>query len=196
MVHSPPPSVSAGQLAEAVVGELIGLPGIDLTLVGPLAELSATATDRLTLESLSGDVAVLDWQTAAEIVTSLSNVGLEGNRTPHADDPHAAAPSLPGRRIYAFDLTKFRDAQTLCRAITLIKSGRQIRTFSLLPGPIRETKTASIPARGRQNSDADHAPAISVVGTTTDPAASPQPAQAARTLDLDDLLDQLDDLDP
>ena len=49
MVHSPPPTSTAQQLAQGVVGELIGLPGIDLTLVEPLDRLQATSTDRLTL---------------------------------------------------------------------------------------------------------------------------------------------------
>ncbi len=71
MVHAPP-TAGAERTAQSVVGELIGLNGIDLTLVGPLAQLDETSTDRLTLASLSGDVAVLDWQRPEEIVARTS----------------------------------------------------------------------------------------------------------------------------
>ena len=35
MVHTPPASAASSELAESVVGQLIGLPEIDLTLIGP-----------------------------------------------------------------------------------------------------------------------------------------------------------------
>ena len=61
MVHSAPATATAERVAQGVVGELIGLSGIDLILVAPLDSLSETSTDRLTLSSLDGDIAVLDW---------------------------------------------------------------------------------------------------------------------------------------
>ena len=47
MVHTVPPTLAAGRTAEAVVGELIGRAGIDLTLVGPLAELGESRLEAL-----------------------------------------------------------------------------------------------------------------------------------------------------
>ena len=62
MVHSAPATPSAERVAQGVVGELIGLSGIDLVLVGPLDSLSESSTDRLTLSSIGGDIAMLDWR--------------------------------------------------------------------------------------------------------------------------------------
>ena len=115
MVHSPPVSAlqvtedepsnraTAQQLAEAVVGELIGLNGIDVTLVGPIAQLAPASTDRLTLESLTGDVAVLAWQCASETMAALAGIDFQGERSPHAHDRDVALPAARIRRIYAFD---------------------------------------------------------------------------------------------
>ncbi len=142
MVHSPPASLAASQLAEAIVGELIGLREIDLTLIGPIDQLAEGSSDRLSLESLSGDVALLDWQPPSAIIKSLATLNFVGSRSPHASDPHAGeaassqkhAPPQPStRRIYAFDLSQFSQPKAVCDALVRLKGTRQVRTFDLAP---------------------------------------------------------------
>ena len=226
MVHSPPPSakvvVSAGggsaeQFAEGVIGELIGLSGVDVTLVGPIAHLAETSTDRLTLGSLSGDVAVLDWQSPSDIMSALESIGFEGQRAAHPADRDAPRSESNVRRVYAFDLNAFSQSKRVVAALTELKSSRQVRTFTLGPLPLAPATTpqpphttsvatsesvASVAAESptndgsldrpsaRQDSPAGHA-ASPISG-----AAASQQTPGGEKLDLDDLLDQLDDLDP
>lgn len=189
MVHSPPPTAAtaatAERMVESVVGELIGLSGIDLTLVGPIALLAETSTDRLTLDSLSGDVAVLDWQPPAESVADLASIGFEGQRSPHEHDPDVPPPAANSRRVYAFDLNQFSGAGDVVAVLSKLKSSRQVRTFSLELAP-----PASKPAAKPAAKPADRPPLAS---DRASPASSAEPGE---TLNLDDLLDQLDQLDP
>lgn len=193
MVHSPPPSASAQRLNESVVGELIGLAGIDLALVGPLSSMPDSSTDRLTLESIDGDVAVLDWQTAADTLGALDAIGFTGRRAPHQHDPEAAA-VVQGRRVYAFDLRRFDEALEVCGALTELKASRQIRTVTLggVPDPRPNPRADS-----RQSSTAQPVPPATHPSPTppdrTPPAVDPQPNQR---LNLDELVDELDRLDP
>ncbi len=239
MVHTPPPSAGASQLAEAIVGELIGMHEIDLTLVGNLPNISHESTDLLSLESLSGDVAVLDWQPPTGIVSALAELGFEGSRTPHTHDPQAPAAAEPTRRIYAFDLNQFPDACSLCAAVGDLKAKRQVRTFSLSslaavptpPGAVSPKTTGAVSpkttgavspktlspktlspkttAPAAPKATAPAAPKKSQKPDSPHPAGSlppsgtrgslPGPPPAARTrdsLDLDELLDRLDELDP
>tara|TARA_R110002049_G_scaffold2750_4_gene21881 strand:- start:21913 stop:22689 length:777 start_codon:yes stop_codon:yes gene_type:complete len=134
MIESAPAAGAARRLAESVVGELIGLPGMDLTLVESLDKLTEGSTDKLTLDSISGDVCVLDWQPPPAIESSLHSVGFLGRRSPHAHDPDMdVSPQDQGsqRRIYAFDLNRFTEAAQLCEALAALRQTLQVRTFSL-----------------------------------------------------------------
>lgn len=200
MVHSPPPSAVASGLAESAVGQLIGLPEIDLTLVGPLSQLADGSTDRLSLESLSGDVAVLDWRTPAEIIGALGVFDFDGDRAPHPHDRDAPGATATSRRIYAFDLNQFTNADSLCEAIGQLKSGRQVRTFSLGIGPAPGAGKKTLPQATAPIGPTGKSPTTGSKDEETAPAApsapKPSPIDAAGELDLDQLLDQLDALDP
>lgn len=191
MVQTRPPTAAAQQRAEQIVGELIGINGIDLTLVDPLPSLAENSTDWLTLSAVSGDVAVLDWKSQDQLLSELANVGFQGQRSLHEHDRDAPPAAAGSRRIYAFDLTRFGSAADLISALERLLSSRQVRTFSL--GLVATPGTA-------QNSPSP-------------PNARPQPIQSrpqtemplAETnkrpaggadVDLDALLDQLDQIDP
>ena len=137
MVHSTPATPKAERVAQGVVGELIGLNGIDLVLVAPLDSLSDTSTDRLTLSSLAGDIAVLDWRLPGVMHESLKRVGVEGSRTRHAADPEVAEvavnPDVQSRKLYLFNLTEFTTAEAVISSITKLNDSRAVRTFSLAP---------------------------------------------------------------
>lgn len=221
MVHSTPPTAIAQQLAQRVVGELIGLTGIDLTLVAPVGQLSESSTDRLTLASLSGDVAVLDWQRPEEILGSLERIGFDGKRCPHLHDLGVPAPPANSRRIYAYDLSKFSSAEEVIDSLSRLNADRQVRAFQLGPPP---SSLASASSQGITSSQGTppsnglgknvHLPNHLQAASTsvpepaggeplTDPKVLPESVQPPSTatarqlesetpLDLDDLLDQLD----
>lgn len=207
MVHSTPPTATAQQLAQGVVGELIGLPGIDLTLVEPLDRLQETSTDLLTLGSLGGDVAVLDWQSPAEILALLESIEFEGKRSPHQHDLDVPSPPANSRRIYVFDLSKFSRSEDVIAALSRLNADRQVRAFTL--GPISSASTSNqslgqiAPLQGNpqaatKNLQQPNKPdrpvsARSLPESDQSPSQGDQrPPQSQKPLDLDDLLDQLD----
>ena len=209
MVHSTPPTATAQQLAQQVVGELIGLQGIDLTLVEPFSQLHESSTDRLTLGSLGGDVAVLDWRSPAEILASLASIDFEGKRSPHQHDLEVPSAPANSRRIYAYDLSKFSRADDVIAALSRLNADRQVRAFSLGPPPISLASTSNrvsgqnapikgipkAPLRNPQDSVQTDPPVTSQSSLKSDKPPSQghqrQP-QGQKPLDLDDLLDQLD----
>lgn len=237
MVHSPPAGSQAQRKGEEVVGELIGLAGIDLTLVAAFEGLHKDSTDHLSLTSLTGDMAVLDWRTPAELIQVLHGIEIPGARSPHPHDPEVPVPASDERRIYAFDLNQFSAAKDLTAALQELKSQREVRTFSLqdlLPGSKdhsakdrtadkndavdqtidRSRQAAQSPDQGESRPDSTRpdgarpdsarpdgarrgpgAPAGARMVADSNSADS-RPSGLPGVLDLDDLLDQLDELDP
>jgi hypothetical protein len=204
MVQSAPPSAAAGRTAEAVVGELIGLGGIDVTLVGPLAEISSASTDQLTLESLSGDVAVLDWQSPSAIMASLHQIGFGGQRSAHENDPDVESRAANLRRIYALDLAKFSRPEDIFQALTRLNASRQVRTFSLGLSANSDSQQTEPPARATSQEKPRRAKNVEAIPEKPLGTSSTQPPsedtstspERGESLNLDDLLDQLDQLDP
>lgn len=219
MVHSPPAIAGAQQLAESAVGEMIGRPGIDLTLIGSLDQIAEASTDALTLESITGDVAVLDWRTPQQLIDQLASIGFHGSRARHGNDMEAE-PAVQGtRKIYAFDLKEIDDAKQLCKSVQDLLATRQVKTVSIAgPSIAGKPNQASMPlistAVSKGTSAAKAGPvAIQAPAAPATPESLPKPAaqspelQAAKprqanqatnqpTIDLDDLVDQLDQLDP
>jgi len=140
MVHSAPATPSAERVAQGVVGELIGLSGIDLVLVGPLDSLDESSTDRLTLSAIGGDMAVLDWRMPEVMHESLRRLGIDGTRARHAADPEVVelgvAPVNPNgssRKLYFFNLNEFNAPEPVVASIAELNAARAVRTFSLAP---------------------------------------------------------------
>ncbi len=194
MIESAPPTAAAGRLADDIVGNLIGRPGIDMTLVRSLSGLEESSTDRLTLEAITTDVAVLDWQSPQSIVNGLNAVGFDGRRSPHPLDTESLAAPAGIRRIYAFDLTRISDSADLIQALQTLKSEREVRTFTI--GTLTNSQS---PGRGQSKTLPSQSkplpskqPSISKEETVREPPEHvPKPA----AIDLDDLIDQLDRLD-
>ena len=180
-----------------MLGELLGLPEIDLTLVNRLESISIPSTDHLTLESITGDMVVLDWQTPGQTCQSLHTLGIEGTRWPHPDDLDVVAdPSQRTRRIYTFDLRQFPDSKKLRESISRLHAAKQVKTFSLSSGgsstlPIKP-KTPPPQSLGKtEKGDTQPNPHVMA------PPASPRIVTSADPSDpLDALVDQLDDFDP
>ncbi|MCP4891346.1 MAG: hypothetical protein GY904_32725 [Planctomycetaceae bacterium] len=196
MIHTPPAGSGKQSLAEAIVGELIGLPGIDLTLIGPIQSLAESSTDRLSIDAITGDVAMLDWRTPQQSLSELSTIGFQGRRAPHANDPQPPENGVnAGRRIYSFDLSQVSNASTLVSALIQLRDHRQVKTISMGLVTPRQRPTASsspIPIHP-----------VPVKPVTIEPASpksktadTPETQRKSESIDLDELLDQLDQLDP
>ncbi|WP_372716256.1 hypothetical protein [Novipirellula sp.] len=227
--HSAPASMRphdsggvAGCSVDAVLGEMLGLPEIDLTVVNRLETISISSTDHLTLESITGDMVVLDWQTASQTCQTLRSLGLDAVRGPHPDDPDAVVdPALRSRRVYAFDLRQFADAKTLRESILRLHANKQVKTFSLSLGssnaaanPPQTTGTREVSGKRQETSPLPGAPngASSEKGASPKKGGgdendggnvSPPPRPLTRAANhavtsehLDALVDQLDDFDP
>lgn len=188
-------------MSEEIVGQLIGAEGIDLTLIGALPGLAETSTDRLSLESLSGDVAVLDWQTPDAVVTGLSSAGFRGQRAPHPHDTEAEMPPPGIRRVYLFDLHRFRDAGELVGALRQLNARRQVRTFSIgfggapsvspnrdsrepkvIAPPIDRAGSGAEPATARRaqdpSSDVGNEPGVAGEAASSEGVARPEPVNS------------------
>ncbi len=179
MVHSTPATSTAERVAQGVVGELIGLSGIDLILVAPLDSLSETSTDRLTLSSLDGDIAVLDWRLPEVTHESLTRIGVEGSRTRHAADPEVAVDAVKHgtqtpRKLYLFNLMDFTNPERVISSLTKLNEARAVRTFSLAPIIKRpETEDFARPGGPEARSEA-----VSGIASITNPEEKP-PMKAA-----------------
>ena len=202
MIQTPPPTVAAQTLGEGVLGELIGRPGIDMTLIGGLDRQVEDSTDRLTIEALTGDVAVLDWQPAETIASAMRAAGIDGQRWPHPGDPDAPLPTAAaaGRRIYALDLNRFDTAEAVCDAVKALLASRQTRTFTLeMPGGAKLRRTPAtkppVPPQPAQATK-DRRPNAAPPTVSSPPPQAASPSDSAAGVDLDRLVDQLDELDP
>ncbi len=140
--------MGAQRMVEEVIGELIGAEGIDLALIGRPSTLAENSVDRLTLESLSGDVAVLDWLSPEAIIGDFVAVGIDCERAVHPHDlaagskadttVEASSPAVPvptKRRVYAYDLANFAQPEDVIAALRALNQRRQVRTFTIGLGP-------------------------------------------------------------
>ncbi len=193
MVHPPASSTAAQRLSAGVVGELIGLSGIDLTLVEPLDQIDPASADYLTISSLAGDIALLAWCPVAESIQSLAALGFRGSRAAHTHDPDVVN-SEPSRRIYGYDLRDFDAAEPLRDALQELLGSRQVRTYSL-DIPIPGEPAVRGPAHARvEPSPTAKATESSTSQRIDDADQGGRPAKPPP--DLDSLVDQLDGFDP
>lgn len=185
-------------------------------LVGDLGRLGENSSDRLTLESINSHVAVLDWGQPEVILQRCHEIGFLGSRAPHAGDPAVPPVSGQTRKIFVFDLAQSADAPALCEAIRQLLDSQQVKTFSLgvppspgggnasePPFPGTAVRSSDLPVSGTPGHRTSEAfSPTSAVDSAADaaessPNDSQTPAQPkSGPLDLDDLMDQLDQLDP
>lgn len=205
LIQSPPPLPGAMQMSESLVGELIGRPGLDLTLIDRLDRITPGSTDRLTLESIAGDAAFLDWAPPEKSIAALAEIGFTGRRSPHTMDPSAVSGSansaLPSRRIYTFDLTN-QTSEDVIAAIHALKSSREVRTFSLAapstvqqPKPVQTKRLESVDRESPNQSGAGQKTRSPLKSSSDVPISGAEPTSSDDHDDLDHLIDQLDDLD-
>ncbi|MCA9139128.1 MAG: hypothetical protein KDB00_20285 [Planctomycetales bacterium] len=206
LVQNPPAAGAA--LAEALVGNLIGRAGLDLTLVDRFDSIADDSTDRMTLEGITVPSAILDWRSEEQILESLEAIGFTGVRCPHQlDSDHSPTPGTSTRRLFLFDLTKHQDATKIVSELDRLRGSLSVKTVSLGSlSPINGAKNAvtkgdQTPSDQPQNSASR---TDSVASSAADSTAVPGRSGAAAMTylasprsdkNLDDLIDQLDDLD-
>ena len=217
LIQSRPPHAAAEKLADSLVGELIGASGLDLILVDPLAEMEIDAIDRLTLESLEGDVALLDWKDSSEIIRDWRDAGLVGERAPHDLESEAVLGVAGVRRVYAMDLRVVESYRQVLTALGKIQSERMVKTFTLgLPltgGPQAERKpplngsdspliaeqggnSLAEPSQGNQAKSASSELEKPSIGPKAGELEKIRGAKSQNKLDLDALMDEFDRSDP
>lgn len=182
--HAP----AGGQsLAEALVGELIGRAGLDLTLVDRFESIREDSSDRLTLDSIQGDAAVLDWRSPADIMEGIGKIGFEGTRQAHQlDSDVKESGPRQSRRLFLFDLRGSVDAKVIVSELVRLRESLGVKTFSLagLAGPPRKT-APDTPAKMVPTSPPPREPDLPKEPTTQAPSGDA----------LDRLIDHLDELD-
>jgi hypothetical protein len=191
--------------AESLVGNLIGRPGLDLTLVDRFDAITPDSTDWMTLEGITVPSAVLDWKSPEAMMESLARIEMLGTRAPHQlDRDFEPVPGTSSRRLFLFDLTEHRSAEAIMAELNRIRQSLSVKTFSLggRAGPPTQTKPstpASEPARKETTPSAappKPAATATTVPTPPDRTLSADSSHVTRSDDhLDDLIDQLDDLD-
>ena len=187
-----------------VIGQLLGRPGLDVTLLERLPGSDDSTTERLALESLGGHIACLAWADADAMTIELAAAGKPMSRRPHQNDADAAitngaASGGAGGRMFYFDMRRpganvsiFDDLQELLR--TLQTPMFQIGSVpTLLKTQPNTQPTRALGARVRPES------APRAAAPPAAPIALPRPAPERVAEDseddLDRLVDELDDLD-
>ncbi|MEO1614925.1 MAG: hypothetical protein AAFV88_03690 [Planctomycetota bacterium] len=187
------PAKSAA-VAEALIGSLIGRPGLDLTLVDRLDAIEMGSTDQMTLEGITVPVAVLNWESTGATWASLERINFHGTRTPHRLDPDADGGGSSSRRLFLFDLVAVEKAavDSVIAELDRLRESLSVRTFSLdsMAGA-KVTPNASKPVTGQRVPPKSSPPSLAPVSRSGPPSTASESEDAK----LDDLIDQLDDLD-
>jgi len=127
-----------------VVFQLMGVPGIDLSIVNSLNPTEIAETDRLLLSSFQNDLAVLDWRDADDSLSALAILGVSGARAPHQLDPNSAAVQPGKRRIYVVDLRNGDSPAAVVNAMKDLLDQRRVVAVPLSIGGLSKPKTPAV----------------------------------------------------
>lgn len=131
------------QLEEEIVTQLMFEPGIDVTVIPHLYDLSPDSTGMLALEGIKGDMIVLSWLYSRAAFWTLDRNGIQGrvgtvllaseadededgdeekNRDPAVDEKTRVinGRALPDRRIYCLDLRTHAKAEPYVQEVKRI----------------------------------------------------------------------------
>jgi len=145
LVHSSRMSGLQSGINADLVFQLMGVAGIDLSIVNSLQADEIADTDRLLLTSLENDLAVLDWRDPDDTLESLRSIGLSGDRSPHPLDP-TSPPVAPGkRRFYIVDLRRGDRPSTVAESMKDLLGARRVVAIPLGIGPVVKPRSESTP---------------------------------------------------
>jgi len=128
-----------------LVFQLMGAPGIDLSIVNSLSPSEIAETDRLLLSSLQNDLAVLDWRDADDSLAALAMLGIRGARAPHQLDPQRPGVQAGTRRIYLVDLRSGDPPAAVVSAMKQLLDQRRVVAVPLVIGGMVKPKTPGVP---------------------------------------------------
>lgn len=193
-----------------LVARLIGSPGLDMSLIGSLDNFDPSGTDRLLLDGLSGDVAILSWHNPADGFQLCHTIGLSGFRAQHSLDPEGSQqppsatrsgpinlpvvgngsvknPKPDARRLYFFNLAA-GSAEQIVVGLQQILHAKQPH--------------AAAPAKRVQSlAPLEPFPSNTTEPASKSPASGVRPTPQRRPIDLgdstewDSLVEELNDLD-
>ncbi len=145
-------SLQAGVTAELVF-QLLGVAGMDVAIVSSLDPQLSTATDRMMVQALASDLAVVDWCGGEETLNKLAALGVQALAAPHALDESRPLVPLGQRRAYLFDLRRGDGASRIAQTLKQLLSQRQVAAIPLssLAGPVNRNK--GVDSRSRSHAE-------------------------------------------
>ncbi|QEG42768.1 hypothetical protein [Roseimaritima ulvae] len=191
-----------GKEAGAVI-QLMGIRGIDVSLIGPLVGGTLSSTDRLVLESQDRDFAIVASSSAADTIAALRSLGLRARRAPHPHDSEGEAGQ--GRRVFCLHWNDFNSSESLCQALQQILQDRQVVAVPISLGtggakPATAAPTTASPAERKSTAEPETPRKIDgAYKTQQETPAEKQLSRPATSTgmvdtDLDDLVEDLNDL--
>jgi hypothetical protein len=126
-----------------LVFQLMGVPGVDLSIVNSLNPAEIAETDRLLLSSFQNDLAVLDWRDVDDSLAALAILGVSGARAPHQLDPTTPAVQTGTRRIYLVDLRSGDSPAAVVSAMKQLLDQRRVVAVPLIIGGMAKPKMHS-----------------------------------------------------
>lgn len=171
MVQSPRLSGLQAGIQESLVMRLLGAPGLDLAIISSLDLDQASETEQLLLSSLSGDLAVIDWRAAADVLASLERSGIRADRAPHRLDPHPPTPAIGQRKAYVIDLRNGDSADAVAESLRRLLDERRVIAVPLgsmiSPAPPARVVAPQTESLGRQSASETAKPAAAIPETTS-----------------------------
>lgn len=128
-----------------LVFQLMGVAGIDLSIVNSLNPAEIAETDRLLLSSFQNDLAVLDWRDANDSLAALAILGVSGVRAPHQLDPTTPAVQTGKRRIYLVDLRSGDSSAAVVSAMKQLLDQRRVVAVPLVIGGMAKPTMPGMP---------------------------------------------------
>lgn len=192
-----------------LLGNLLGRPGLDVTLLERLPCPEDGSTETLALEAIGGHVACLAWQEPEQVIADLARAGRPMVRRRHSADPNCdennavtevPSPERPGR-MYFFDMRADRDTQRTLADLQTLLATLQTPTFQIGGMPVVKPpspETARPQTVSRSITTPPASPPRSPVPQASLPQASStssSPLLGSQSAALDRLVDQLDELD-
>lgn len=178
--------------AGAVI-QLMGLPGIDVSLIGPLGTGTLSSTDQLVLESQDRSFAIVAAEPPADTMAALRSLGLAGRRAAHPHDPEGETGQ--GRRVFCLHWADFDSSEAICQALQQILKDQQVVAVPIGLGAVGTGKTRKTEGTTRTPGTGTTEEPVSKPSPTTSPSPATSPAaHRVSNSDLDDLVEDLNDL--
>lgn len=192
-----------------VIGQLLGRPGLDVTLLERLPGPDESTTERLALESLGGHIGCLAWGEPEQVLADLKAAGKPMTRRAHKHDPQVPTNGAPQEnesiagRLFYFDMRRVDANRTIFEELQDLLKTLQTPMFQ-----IGSAEPAAKPKAAVAMVQAPSPPMPS--SPVPSPPTEPKPAAIAKSPivdsesaaseldtsdDLDRLVDELDELD-